>query len=71
MIVSVDEARELLGGDAEGMTDKQIIEVIQTLDAIAVEALRNRKERMQTDALALAELIYDIYQDKKKSVQTK
>lgn len=67
LIISVEEAREILGADAKTMTDEQITEVIQTLDAIAVAALRDGRERMKADALALAELTYDIYQDKKRS----
>ena len=70
LIVSVQEARKILGDDAKNMTDDQIIEVIQNLDAIAVAALRDSRERMKADALAFAELTYDIYQDSKnKKVQ--
>ena len=65
-IISVKEARELLGSDGVNMSDAQIIEVIQTLDAIAVQTLKDaREKRIKDDAMAMANLIYDIYQDKK------
>lgn len=69
LIVSVDEARKILGTDAEGLTDEEIITVISTLDILAKDALETvrTKLRMKKDAKALAELIYDIYQEKKSS----
>lgn len=68
-MLSVSKARALLGDDANGMTDRQIEEVISTLDLLAKDALQKarRKLRMKKDASQLAELIYDIYQEKKSS----
>jgi len=66
-IVSVKEAREILGKDADSMTDEEILNVINTLDLLAKDALEQakRKIRMKKDAKALAELTYDIYKEKK------
>jgi hypothetical protein len=68
LIVSVEEARKILGSDAANMTDDEIIEVISTLDIMAKGALETArmKLRMKHDARELATLIYDIYQDKKR-----
>jgi hypothetical protein len=68
LIVSVKEARKILGSDAANMTDDEIIEVISTLDIMAKGALETArtKLRMKQDARELATLIYDIYQDKKR-----
>jgi hypothetical protein len=70
LIISVEEAREILGSSADSMSDDDIINVIETLDVLAVEALRKSREQMEADALALAELTYDIYRDKKASEQS-
>lgn len=69
LIVSVKEARELLGEDAADMSDEEIASVIQTLDSLAKASLEEAKTRlkMKKDAEDLANLIYDIYQDKKKA----
>lgn len=68
-IISVKEARKILGDSAVGMSDNEISEVIITLDLMAVDALEKAKHRLavKKDARAMAELIYDIYQDKKRS----
>ncbi len=68
LIVSVKEARNILGEDAIGMTDDEIINVIETLDILASDALDTARHRLriQKDAKGLANLIYDIYQDKKR-----
>lgn len=66
MIVSVKEARKILGKMAKVMTNEEIVVLVDNLDAIAIDALRQaREKRMKEDAMAMAELIYDIYQDKK------
>jgi hypothetical protein len=67
LIVSVKEARKILGSDAVGMSDKEIIEVISTLDVIAKDTLETARKqmKMKRDAADLAQLIHDIYQDKK------
>ncbi|HXR50143.1 MAG TPA: hypothetical protein VN778_03910 [Verrucomicrobiae bacterium] len=70
LIISVEEAREILGSNADSMSDDEIINVIQTLDVLAVEALIKSREQMKADALALAELAYDIYRDKKANEQS-
>jgi hypothetical protein len=68
LIVSLEEARKILGADAVNMTDEEIIEVVSTLDILAKDALQTArtKLRMKNDAKELATLIYDIYQDKKR-----
>lgn len=68
MIVSVKEARKILGKMAKEMTDEEIIELVNNLDALAIDALRQaREKRMKEDAMAFAELLYDIYRNKKQS----
>jgi dsDNA-binding SOS-regulon protein len=52
LIVSVDEARELLGDSAVNLTDEQIEEVIMLLDEIAKEALRQSRQKYSTDKLS-------------------
>lgn len=66
-IISVEEAREILGKDARDMSDEQILEVIETLDLLAQDALQEAKRKiaMKRDAKQMAELLYDIYNDKK------
>lgn len=67
-VVSLVEARKLLGNDAVGMTDDEILNVINTLDLLAKDAIDHAKKeiRIKKDAKVLAELMYDVYQDKKK-----
>lgn len=62
-IISVKEARKILGKDAESMTDREIEELIGTLDLLAKDALQEAKRRisMKKDAISLAELVYDSY----------
>ena len=59
-VVSVKEARSLLGEDVVGMSDDEIIEIINTLDLLAKDALQEAKRRasMKKDAKGLAEIIY-------------
>lgn len=68
-IMSVEEARKILGKNADSMTDREIQDVVETLDLVAKDALRQAKEKLlrKRDAKQLAELIYDIYQDKRRS----
>jgi len=40
LIISVEEARELLGKPAEDMDDIEIIKLIKLLDDMAVQALK-------------------------------
>jgi len=72
-VVSVEEAREILGLDAVGMSDEDIVNVITTLDLMAKDALQLAREQLhrKRDAKDLANLIYDIYQDKKKADKKK
>jgi len=45
-IISVKEARKILGKDADGMSDEQIEETIQTLDTLAGHALELAKQEL-------------------------
>lgn len=67
-IISVKEARKILGKDAEKMTDQQIEDTIETLDLLATQAFKQAEEERlrKQDAKKLAELTYDIYKDSKK-----
>jgi hypothetical protein len=67
-IISIKEARKIIGSDADKMSDDELEEVIGTLDLLAKDALElaRREIRMKSDAKDLANLIYDIYQDKKR-----
>lgn len=66
LIITIQEARDILGKTAETMTDEQVEGTVRNLDGIAKAALEDaRKKKMEHDAAALAELIYDIYQGKK------
>jgi hypothetical protein len=62
LIISVEEARAILGQSAENMSDEHITELISTLDLLAKDALELARKR---DAIALGEVIYDCYQDEK------
>jgi vacuolar-type H+-ATPase subunit H len=44
-IISVKEARKILGKDAETMADREIEEVVNTLDLLAKDALQEAKRR--------------------------
>lgn len=68
MIVSVKEARDILGDLAKNMSDDEIAQVIDTLHVVAKDSLQlaRNKIKMHNDAHDLAQLIYDIYQDKKR-----
>lgn len=67
-IVPVEKARKILGKLAKEMTDQEIIDLVDNLDVIAIDALKQaREKRMLEDAMAFAELLYDIYRDKKST----
>lgn len=70
-IISVKEARKILGSVADRMSDEELLETIGTLDLLAKDALdqAKRKVQMKADAADLANLIYDIYQDKKRQAK--
>lgn len=65
-MITVKEARQILGEKADGMTDDEIEFVIETLSLMAKDALKLTKEDLhrKRDAKRLAELIYDVYQEK-------
>lgn len=71
-IISVAEAREILGKDAESMSNEEIVFVIETLDLMAKDALKISREELhrKRDAYRMAQLTYDIYQDSKKKSST-
>lgn len=66
--ISVEEARQILGDDAVGMSDVEILKVMGTLDLMAKDALEHARFRLhrKKDAKALANLIYDVYQEDKR-----
>ena len=68
--VSVKEAREILGKDAEDMSDSEIAEVLSTLTLLARDTLETARLKMlrKRDAKRLAELIYDVYQEEQRNV---
>jgi hypothetical protein len=70
LVISIEEARELLGDDAKNMTDESVEKLIRDLDVMAKYALQEARKMRQEAALALARLIYDIYKDKKQMVNT-
>jgi hypothetical protein len=72
-IVSIDEARKLLGDSAVGMTDMEILNVINTLDLLAQDALKEARRRlaMKKDARELAEVIYSEYKINKQQRKQK
>ena len=47
LVISVKEARKILGKNGEQMTDVQIVELIELLDILAKEALRQAWEKRQ------------------------
>jgi hypothetical protein len=67
LIISVTEARELLGTAGKNMIDEEIEDLIINLDVIAKHSLEmaRNKLHMKRDATELAELAYDVYQDEK------
>lgn len=67
-IISVKEARVILGDKAADMSDREIDFVKETLDLIAKDALKISKEELhrKRNAYRTAQLTYDIYQDKKR-----
>lgn len=62
-IITAQEAREILGDDASSMSDDEILNIINTLDLLAKDALEQarRKIRMKKDAKELAEIVYSEY----------
>lgn len=66
-VISVQEARKILGKVSDRMSDEELLTTIDTLDLLAKDALEHarREVQMKADAKDLANLIYDIYKDKK------
>lgn len=61
LVISVKEARKILGKDYEHLSDDEIEKLIMDLDAMAVLALRAAREKvLKEDASKMAHLIYDI-----------
>ena len=69
LVISVGDARKILGQVADDMTNDEIIDVIESLDLLAKDALKVSKEDLlrKRDAKRLAELTYDIYRENKTS----
>ena len=53
LVVSIARAREILGDAAKDMSDDQIINTIQTLDALAVDTLKTIQERRKDGKMTL------------------
>lgn len=64
LIISVDEARKILGNDAEKYSDEDIEKIILDLDAMAGCDLKEAMRLREQAASDLARLIYDIYCEK-------
>lgn len=69
LIISVQEARELLGDEANKMADDEVENLIRDLDVMARYALKEARKMREEAALALARLIYDIYKDKQQLIE--
>ncbi len=65
MIVSIQEARKILGDEAKDMTDLQVQQLIEDLDVIALYSLQEAVNKRKKDATRLASLIYDAYKGNK------
>ncbi len=67
-IISVKEAKKILGKDADSMTNSEIEEIIETLHLLAKDTLQVAREKIlrKRDAKGLAEIIYSEYQADKK-----
>ncbi len=65
--VSVEEARKILGKDANDMADVEIADVVSTLTLLAKDTLEEQRIKMlrKRDAKRLAELIYKMYKEEK------
>ena len=63
LIITVKEARKILGKKAEGMSDEEVEFVIVTLDLMAKDALKLTTVELhrKRDAYRMAQLTYDIY----------
>ena len=66
-IITTEEARKILGKDADNMSDKDIEYVIDTLDLLAKDSLEQTRHKMlmRKDSMALANFLYDVYKKKK------
>lgn len=64
MIISVEEARKILGAEAKNMSNEEIEQLIRDADVMAQYALQEARKVRKDTALALAQLIYDIYKEK-------
>ncbi len=66
-IIPIEEAREILGAKGEKMSDIEIAYLIETTDHMAEFALKQARKELiaKQDANKLADLIYDVYKEKK------
>jgi len=66
LLISVSEAREILGENAKDMTDSELEFVLETLGLMANDALKISTNELhkKRDAYRMAQLTYDIYKDK-------
>lgn len=70
LIISIEGARKILGEGYEYMSDDEVADLIQNLDAIAVAALRDAREKqISEDAQKLAVFLYDVYQERKQRAE--
>jgi len=70
-VMSVEEARKLLGEEADGMTDDEIERLVDDFDLMARYALQEaRKQLRKDDAMKLANLTYDIYREEQQNSST-
>lgn len=51
-IMTVTEARELLGKDAESMTDEQVAKMVKDVDELAILALDVAKDKLAREKAA-------------------
>ncbi len=72
-MISVEEAREILGSSALGMTDEDIFDVIETLDLMAKESLKKAKEKLaiKRSARDFAGFLYEQYIEEQKQSRVK
>jgi|GEM_PF-1163772 len=68
-VITVKEARKILGTKAIGMSNDEIQHIISTLHSLARAAIDDAKLKLRKkrDAKELANLIHDIYLDKKRA----
>lgn len=70
--MTVIEARQILGKDADSMSDAEIADVVSTLTLLARDTLETVRFKIlrKRDAKRFAELLYDIYREKHHTEST-